>query len=95
METRERGEGTEVLVSIPFVVFSFLYPTPSPPPPLRSPERLLGPRESTGIELFCKTQQWFRLNLWASLLYNSKDTKHDEFGGVKMHLRGKRVTSAC
>ena len=34
---------------------------------------------------FCKIRQWFRLNFWASRLYDSKDTKHYEFGSVKVY----------
>ena len=33
---------------------------------------------------FCKIRQWFRLNFWASRLYDSKDTKHYAFGSVKV-----------
>ena len=34
---------------------------------------------------FCKIRQWFHLNFWASRLYDSKDTKHYEFGSVKVY----------
>ena len=71
--------------------------TPLPASPAPIPWKTFRATHDNREWTFCKTQQWFRLNLWASLLYNSKakDTKHDEFGSVKMHLSGKCVTSGC
>ena len=34
-----------------------------------------------------------RLHFWASHPYNSKTTKHYEYGGVKILQKGKRLTS--
>ena len=76
METRERGEGTEATVCLPFVVFSFqpppppLFPSPAPIPwnPFRAlHQRLLAelctiePRTSTGSGLFPKLSSGFAL----------------------------------